>query len=80
MPALKALLDRIEVASTYADPTTMAAAAALPEKDRSVLAAAARMGCEALVTGDRTHFGRFYGRRMAGVAIHSPRSLAELLL
>jgi len=38
------------------------------------------MRCEVLVTGDRTHFGRFYGRRMAGVAIHSPRSLAELLL
>ncbi len=80
LPALKVLLDRIEVASTYADPTTMAAAAALPEKDRPVLAAAARMGCEALVTGDRTHFGRFYGRSVAGVAVHSPRSLAELLL
>jgi hypothetical protein len=45
-----------------------------------VLAAAARLGCHALVTGDRTHFGRFYGRRLAGVAIHSPRTLADLLL
>ena len=80
MAALAALLDRAEVASVQADTATLAAAAALPEKDRPVLAAAARMRCEVLVTGDRTHFGRFYGRRMAGVAIHSPRSLAELLL
>jgi hypothetical protein len=35
---------------------------------------------DALVTGDRTHFGRFYGRRLAGVAVHSPRTLAEWLL
>ncbi len=80
LAALAALLDRGEVASVQADTATLAGAAALPEKDRPVLAAAARMRCEVLVTGDRTHFGRFYGRRMAGVAIHSPRSLAELLL
>ena len=52
----------------------------LPEKDRPVLAAAIRLRCEALVTGDRTHFGHLYGRTVAGVAIHSPRSLAESLL
>ena len=33
-----------------------------------------------LVTGDKAHFGRFYGRALAGVTIHSPRSLAEALL
>lgn len=49
----------------------------LPEKDRPVLAAAMRLRCEALVTGDRTHFGAGYGRTFGGVAIHSPRSLAE---
>ena len=80
LPALQARLDRIEVARVYTDPTPVAVAAALPEKDRPVLAAAARLRCHVLVTGDRTHFGRFYGRRLAGVAIHSPRSLAELLL
>jgi hypothetical protein len=41
---------------------------------------AARLGCHGLVTGDRTHFGRFYSRRLAGFAIHSPRTLADLLL
>jgi len=51
----------------------------LPEKDRPVLAAAMRLRCDALVTGDRTHFGAGYGKVFGGVAIHSPRSLAEWL-
>jgi hypothetical protein len=45
-----------------------------------VLAAAIRHRCDALVTGDRTHFGRLYGKVIHGVAIHSPRSIAEALL
>jgi hypothetical protein len=45
-----------------------------------VLAAAMQLGCEALVTGDRTHFGAFYGKTFGGVKIHSPRSLAEAVL
>ena len=51
----------------------------LPEKDRSVLAAAMRLRCDALVTGDRTHLGPGYGKVFDGVTIHSPRSLAEQL-
>lgn len=38
------------------------------------------LGCDALVTGDRTHFGSFYGKTLGGVKIHSPRSLAEAVL
>jgi hypothetical protein len=52
----------------------------LPEKDRPVLAAAIRLGCDALVTGDRTYFGAGYGRVYGGVTIYSPRTLAELNL
>lgn len=51
----------------------------LVEKDRPILAAAIHLRCEALMTGDRTHFGELYGRSIRGVAIHSPRSLAEEL-
>ena len=51
----------------------------LPEKDRPVLAAAIGLKCEALVTGDRTHFGVGYGRSFGGVTVHSPRSLAAAL-
>jgi len=52
----------------------------LPEKGRAVLAAVMRLHCDALLTGDRTHLGPGYGRKIGGVEIHSPRSLAELLL
>jgi hypothetical protein len=44
-----------------------------------VLAAAIRLRCDALVTGDRTHFGAGYGRAFGGVMVHSPRSMAEQL-
>lgn len=52
----------------------------LAEKDRPVLAAAIAGRCDVLLTGDRAHFGRWFGKALAGVAIHSPRSLAEKLL
>lgn len=82
---LDALLTHLRVAgamSGTAAPAELAEAdlAWLPEKDRPVLAAAARLRCDVLVTGDRTHFGAGYGRRFAGVVVYSPRSLAELLL
>jgi hypothetical protein len=78
--ALEALLARINVAGIQLPGTLPEAALKLPEKDRPVLAAAMRLDCEALVTGDRTHFGAVYGKTLGGVAIHSPRSLAEALL
>ena len=80
LPALAALLDLMEIASVGFDPATAIGASVLPEKDRPVLAAAIRLKCDVLVTGDRTHFGRFYGREVNGLAVHSPRTLAELLL
>lgn len=44
----------------------------LPADDRPVLAAAIRLGCEVLITGDKRHFGSLYGGRVHGVTIHSP--------
>ena len=52
----------------------------LPEKDRPVLATAMRLQCDALVTADRTHFGSAYGKVFGGATIHSPRSMADVLL
>jgi predicted nucleic acid-binding protein len=51
----------------------------LPEKDRPVMSAAILLRCDALITGDRTHFGVNYGKVIAGVTIHSPRSIADAL-
>jgi predicted nucleic acid-binding protein len=52
----------------------------LPLKDAPILAAAAQARCDALVTGDRTHFGHLYGRRVRGVEVLAPAdALARLL-
>jgi predicted nucleic acid-binding protein len=78
--ALDAIVAEIRVAEAHPADAGQRFSARLPEKDRPVLAAAVRLGCEVLVTGDRSHFGALYGRTVAGVAIHSPRSLAETVL
>ncbi len=80
LEALGALLTQVEMAPFQAGALPPDAAAMLPEKDRPAVAAAIHRGCDALVTGDRTHFGTLYGKVMHGVKIHSPRSLAEELL
>ncbi len=77
---LDALLARLRVAAAAPLASEPADVAWLPEKDRPVLAAAIHLRCDALVTGDRTHFGAGHGRAFGGVVIHSPRSLAEHLL
>lgn len=78
--SLDTLLAGIDVARFRRDELDPQLATLVPEKDRPVLAAAIRLGCHALVTGDRTHFGRLYGRDIRGVSIHSPRSLYDTLI
>ena len=78
--ALEDLLARIDVAPFEVSELPSEAAALLPEKDWPVLGAAIHQRCDALVTGDRTHFGTLYGKIISGVSIHSPRSLAAALL
>ena len=80
LTALEALLTQLELARFQATELPPEAARLLPDKDRPVLGAAIRLGCEALVTGDRTHFGALFGKTIVGVSVHSPRSLAEALL
>ena len=80
LPVLDRLLDRVHVAQVMANPVESDVVRSLPEKDRPVLAAAMQLDCEALVTGDRKHFGALYGKTLGGVKIHSPRSLAEAVL
>ena len=77
---LDTLLARLHVAAVQPGRADIEGLASLPQKDRPVLAAAIRLGCEALITGDRTHFGFAYGKKLGGVTIHSPRSIAEALL
>ena len=80
LPDLDRLVGELAVAEASPNLPVPVAAQVLPLKDQPVLAAAMRLGCTALVTGDRAHFGPFYGQTLGGVAIHYPRSLAAALL
>lgn len=80
LDTLEALLTHFRTAPASHGATPAALLDWLPDKDRPVLAAAIRLGCDVLVTGDRTHFGAGYGRTFGGVTVHSPRTLAERVL
>ena len=70
---LKRLVAVMEVVPGYAiDVPENASLARLPEKDRPILAAAINARATHLLTGDRRHFGEFYGKRISGVLIQSP--------
>jgi len=77
--ALEKMLEKIVLkAMVSASPPRMRAS--LPEKDRPILEAAIRHRCDVLVTGDKTHFGSFYGMKLEGVEILSPAQLARKLI
>lgn len=80
MAAFEALLSYVEFGSMTSPLPDPGRLDWLPEKDRPVLSAAMRLQCDALVTGDRRHFGAGYGKAFGGVTIHSPRSMADALL
>lgn len=63
-------------------PATLAWAAAhhLPSKDAPILAAAVEAGCHLLVTGDRTHFGALFGRKLRGTVALLPADAFEILM
>jgi uncharacterized protein len=77
---LEALLAQIDVGQVLRHDAASPVAAWLPEKDRPVLLAAIALKCDALVTGDRTHFGVGYGQVFDGVTVWSPAQLALAVL
>ena len=63
-----------------ADWLRAAAVEGLPTKDAPILAAAAASHCDLLVTGDRRHFGPWYGKTLCGVPILPPSDAFDQLL
>src|SRR5437867_2659729 len=78
---LESLLGRIALCPEPA-PATLAWAAThrLPAKDPPILAAAIDARCHLLVTGDRTHFGALFGRRLRGTVVMLPVDAIGLLV
>ena len=73
---LQNLLSQVEISAAHYPANAHAAVSWLPEKDRPVLMAAIALRCDALLTGDRTHFGAGYGQTFDGVTIYAPAQLA----
>jgi hypothetical protein len=68
--SLESLLEHVDVADAVVDEPCPID---LPEKDRPIFLSASRAGCTHLLTGDRKHFGRFFGdsRKTAGIVIQT---------
>lgn len=49
----------------------------LPEQDKPIHAAAVQAGAQFLLTGDKRHFGRFFGRKLLGVTVMPPAQFLE---
>lgn len=75
---LTAFLAKVRVLAFRSEPV-LAEAPSLPAKDRHVLAAAVLARADYLVTGDRTHFGQWYGDAVLGVRVEPPWRLPEVL-
>lgn len=81
LEALDKLLTVVEITPTGTEVTVQTPWLEwLPPKDRPVLAAAAKLKCAVLITGDRTHFGSGYGAIFSGVMVLSPAMAANTLL
>jgi len=67
------LLDAMEVVPEPARGTELLPTEVdLPEKDLPILRAAVESGATHLITGDLSHFGPHFGRKLAGVRILMP--------
>ncbi len=68
---LELLVAGLEIVSDVAS-ASIPPEVALPEKDVPILGAAIAAAATHLLTGDRAHFGAYFGRRIARVLIQRP--------
>jgi predicted nucleic acid-binding protein len=77
LDALNRLLSEVRVVPE-ADPT-IPCPIPLPEKDRPVLLAALSCKADYLITGDVTHFGKYFGKRIRRLRICTPRDFFNII-
>ncbi|MFI5117111.1 MAG: putative toxin-antitoxin system toxin component, PIN family [Terriglobales bacterium] len=63
------LLEKVQIVSGI---SPLPQGASLPGKDRPILQAAVHARATHLLTGDKQHFGQYFGRRFGGVLILPP--------
>lgn len=69
---LDELLRVVEVSATPPVPESEAKLGFLPNKDKPIMQAAIAMKATHLITGDFSHFGSLYGKKIEGVLILTP--------
>ena len=72
LPGLEKMRGRVKITHAFRLPPGVE----VEEKDKPILAGAIGEGCTHLWTGDRLHFGAFYGKRVHGVFVVSSVQLA----
>lgn len=77
LDVLNRLLSEVRVAPE-ADPA-LPCPIPLPEKDRPVLLAALSCKADYLITGDVTHFGKYFGKRIRSLRICTPRDFFNII-
>lgn len=77
LDALNRFLSEVRVVPE-ADPT-IPCPIPLPEKDRPVLMAALSCKADYLITGDVTHFGKYFGKRIRRLRICTPRDFFNII-
>jgi predicted nucleic acid-binding protein len=73
LESLEQLLDALTVVAEPAEGLSLPAEVDLVEKDRPILLAAIAARATHLLTGDKDHFGKYFGQRIGGVLILRPR-------
>ena len=69
---LTELLESVTLVGSLSPDHLPADADDMPEKDRPILLAAMAADAGVLLTGDRTHFGRWYGKTIGGIRVQRP--------
>jgi predicted nucleic acid-binding protein len=75
---LRGLMRSVQIVS-FEKPLEIPEAIALPEKDHPILAGAIQAKADHLLSGDRKHFGPWYGTIIGGVRITAPTELLAVL-
>ena len=69
---LAQLLEKVIIIPHSAKPPELPSGISLPEKDKPIFQAAISASASFLLTGDVAHFGRYFGKTIAGIRIISP--------
>ena len=72
---LTRLLEQVRIVTEVAP---FEASVKLPKKDQPILQAAVQAGATHLLTGDKEHFGVYFGHRIAGILVLPPADYFEL--